>query len=415
MRDLLAQIIQLQQPLTPFADAIALLKAQACVCAHEEKPLMAAQGCVLAAPVIAGHALPPFDNSAMDGYGIDVTSAAYQAGQDFPVAEQVVAAGHPFQGTVPAGTAVRIFTGAPVPAGITAVEMQENTVRDGNRVRFTGTKPLFEGKNIRRAGEDISQGQIVLEAGRRLDAAALAVCAALGVSHVSVYRPLRVGVFSTGDELRDLGQTLSAGTTYDANRYGTQALVAGWGYSATDLGILPDDPVVIEQTLSQHAADYDVILTSGGVSVGGADYVKEAVTRLGHLMFWKLAIKPGKPIALGQIGACAFVGLPGNPVSSFVTTLLLVRPLLHALSGQTSTDPHRFKVPSGFIQTINSARMEWARVRLIEGRAVPYHHMGSGVLSSLIQSDGFVELPLGSYDIKIGDPLDFIPFSEFGI
>jgi molybdopterin molybdotransferase len=309
-------------------------------------PLAEAIGYVLAEDILSPIFVPPFDNSAMDGYAIRLADLANNnviplAGKSF--------AGQPFEGEWPAGSCVRIMTGAKIPDGCDAVIMQENTEVTDQGIQFnqTDVKPQ---NNIRPTGDDIKQGDIVLSKGARLTSRDIPMIATLGVSHVTVVRKPRVAFFSTGDELRPLGKTLTEGQIYDSNRYGIKPLIENFGCEAIDLGIIPDCPETLKATFEKAQTLADVVVTSGGVSVGEADYTKDILEQLGQIGFWKLAIKPGKPFAFGKLSTAWFCGLPGNPVSAVLTMYVLVQPLLAKLAGHTE-----WKAPESIPATTRSA------------------------------------------------------------
>lgn len=294
-------------------------------------PLADAIGYVLAEDILSPIFVPPFDNSAMDGYAIRLADLAQNnvmplAGKSF--------AGQPFEGEWPQGHCVRIMTGAKIPEGCDAVIMQENTQVTDAGIQFnqTDVKPQ---NNIRPMGDDITQGATVLAKGARLTARDIPMIATLGISHVTVVRKPRVAFFSTGDELKPLGETLEDGQIYDSNRYGIKPLIENFGCEAIDLGIIPDCPETLKATFEQAQTLADVVVTSGGVSVGEADYTKDILEELGEIGFWKLAIKPGKPFAFGKLSTAWFCGLPGNPVSAVLTMYVLVQPLLAKLAGHS--------------------------------------------------------------------------------
>jgi molybdopterin molybdotransferase len=379
----------------------------------ETVPLRAARGRVLAASVVAQRHVPPHDNSAVDGYAVFFDDLAADAPTVLPVTGRA-AAGHPLGRAARRGEAVRVFTGAPMPDGPDTVLMQEDCSETDGKVRIpTGIK---RGANFRRAGEDVKAGSTVLHAGQRLRAQEVGLAASLGFSELCVYGRLRVAIFSTGDEVRDPGAELPPGGIYDANRYVLQALLDGLGAEVTDLGILPDREPAIREALAAAAADHDLILTSGGMSTGEEDHVKAAVEAQGRLHFWRLAIKPGRPVAMGQVGHVPFMGLPGNPVAVMVTFLILTRPLVLRLSGAAGTVPRRFRVAAGFDYKKRSNRCEYVRVRLERGDggwvARKFPRDGAGILSSMVESDGLAEIGEGISRIEPGAGIDFIPFSE---
>ncbi|MGY3571430.1 molybdopterin molybdotransferase MoeA [Vibrio paucivorans] len=294
-------------------------------------PLAEALGYVLAEDVLSPIFVPPFDNSAMDGYAIRLQDLAQSS--TLPLAGKSFA-GQPFEGEWPLGTCIRIMTGAKIPEGCDAVIMQENTQVTDDGILFTQTdvKPQ---NNIRPCGDDIKQGDLVLAKGSRLSPRDIPMIASLGISHLTVVRKPKVAFFSTGDELKPLGEPLADGQIYDSNRYGIKPLIENFGCEAIDLGIIPDCPTKLKDTFEKAQSLADVVVTSGGVSVGEADYTKDILEELGEIGFWKLAIKPGKPFAFGELSNAWFCGLPGNPVSAVLTMYVLVQPMLAKLGGNT--------------------------------------------------------------------------------
>jgi molybdopterin molybdotransferase len=400
--------------LLSMSAALDLLGAKlAPVVEAETVPLRAARGRVLAAPLAAPRAVPPHDNSAVDGYAVCFDDLATDAPTMLPVTGRA-SAGHRLERAAKRGEAVRVFTGAPMPDGLDTVLMQEDCSEADGRVRIpTGIK---RGANRRLAGEDVKAGSIVLRVGQRLRAQEVGLAASLGFTKLCVFRRLRVAIFSTGDEVRDPGAELPAGSIYDANRYVLQALLDGLGAEVTDLGILLDREPTIRDALAAAARDHDLILTSGGMSTGDEDHVRAAVQAQGSLHFWRLAIKPGRPVAMGQVGRVPFMGLPGNPVAVMVTFLILARPLVLRLAGAADTVPRRFRVTAGFDYKKRSNRSEYVRVRLERGPngwvARKFPRDGAGILSSMVESDGLAEIGEGISRIEPGAPIDFIPFSE---
>ncbi|MCL2524534.1 MAG: molybdopterin molybdotransferase MoeA [Betaproteobacteria bacterium] len=390
-----------------------LLAAAQPVVENRSLPLTVIAGRVLAAAQFATVDSPPLDNSAMDGYAVrlaDVTAA----GVCLPVSQRIVAGnlGEPLR----AGTAARIFTGAPVPPGAEAVIMQERCAASGETVVINHVPRA--GENIRRAGEDMAAGSEILRAGIRLRPQDLALAASGGLPELPVCRRLRVGVFFTGDELAQPGEPLPPGGIYNSNRYALRALLEGLGCEVRDLGTVPDSLAATREALRKVAADNDLIVTSGGVSVGEEDHVKPAVEAEGRLDLWKIAIKPGKPLAFGAVrrnkgdGEAWFIGLPGNPVSAFVTFLVLVRPFVLRLQGVADVAPRSFALRADFDWPRLEGRTEFLRCRInADGGVEPYRNQGSGVATSLCWGDGLVQAPPDSA-IARGDQVRFIPFSE---
>ena len=358
------------------------------------------QGYILAEDVLSPLNMPPFDNSAMDGYAFRF--AEWVEGQALAVAGTALA-GQPFTGDIPAGACLRIMTGAQVPAGLDTVIMQEHTVQTSEGVLFT--QPPKAKANIRYLGEEIRTGDVVLKAGSRLHARALPLLATLGLSEIKVRRRLKVAIFSTGDELKLPGTPLQAGEIYDSNRYGIEAMLNRMGIECLNLGIIPDDPAQLRDTFIQAAQSADAIITSGGVSVGEADYTKDLLLELGEVCFWSVAMKPGKPFAYGKIREKYFFGLPGNPVSAFVTFYQLVQPALRKLAGEISVAPLR--IPAIAEHNFRSAknRVDFQRGLisvdadgLITVRSTGAQ--GSGMFTSLCAANCFVivekDVPAGS-------------------
>jgi molybdopterin molybdotransferase len=383
----------------------------------EEVGLRRAAGRVLAADVIAPDSLPPFDNSAVDGFALRHADLAGAGVTRFTVVDRV-AAGHAAGRPVGAGEAIRIFTGAPMPAGADTVVMQEDCrVENGTVIVPSGLKP---GANRRLAGEDIRVGTVALAAGQRLSARHVTLAAALGVPALAVSRKIRVAVFSTGDEIVEPGTRRPPSALYDANRYLIAGLIEQLDAESTDLGILADDPARLTAALGAAAAAHDVVLTTGGVSTGEADHVRTAVEAVGSLVFWRVAIKPGRPVAMGVISGAvgsqaAFVGLPGNPVAAFVTFVRVVRPLLLRLSGALPEPLTALPVRAGFAYRKKQGRREYVRVRLAMADGVltaeKHPQDGAGVITSLTATHGLVELAEDTTRVEPGATVGFLPYA----
>lgn len=401
----------MSKPLTPIAEALSHVLAQVPVAPGSESVLLgAALNRVLAEPLIAAVDVPAYDNSAMDGYALN-TPDAHAPGAVLPVS-QTIAAGHPGRPLAP-GTAARIFTGAPIPPGANAVVMQEYTEARAGAVAITQLpRP---GENIRVRGHDIARGSTVLAGGRRLRPQDLGLIASLGYEQVTVRRPLTVALLNTGDEVVAPGAALAPGQLYDSNSFTLDALLQGLGMRVRKLGIVADTPAATEAALQQAAREADVVISTGGVSVGAEDHVRAAVEKLGKLSLWKLAIKPGKPFSFGQVAGKPFFGLPGNPVAVFVTFVLLVRPYLLRMQGAAGAEPAAFAVKAGFAVKEAGTRQEYLRVRLVnkQGELVAqmYPDQGSSILTSLSWADGFAVIPLGT-TVEPGAKIDYLPFAE---
>jgi molybdopterin molybdotransferase len=383
------------------------------VATSEDVRLAVAAGRILATPLRAGLDLPSFDNSAVDGYAVAFADLAATGETILPVAGRS-AAGHASCAVFARGTTVRIFTGAPMPAGTDTVFMQEDVrILDDGRIALPAG--LERGDNRRPRGEDVVAGSLVLDSGRRLRPHDIALAAALGNTTLTVRRRLRVAVLSTGDEVVSPGEPLPAAGLYDANRFALMALLDRQGCAVTDLGIVRDDRAAVETRLVAAVREHDLVLTSGGVSTGDEDHVRAAVEAIGTLVFWKLAIKPGRPVAMGVLDGTPLVGLPGNPVAVFVTFAYIVRPLLAALAGEAVEPRYPLEVRSTFAHRKKRGRREFLRVTLdrdAEGavRARLYAVEGAGVLSSLTQTDGLVEVP---EDVTAIGPGDLLAFSAY--
>ena len=407
-------------PLLPLADMERLIGERIAPVAETERVALGrARGRVTAADVIASVDLPPFDNSAVDGYAVRHADLASDADTRLAIGGRLTA-GARADIALQTGQAIRIFTGAPMPAGADTVFMQEDVTVDGDSVVLP--RGLAPGANRRLAGEDVPAGNVVLPAGTVLEPQHVALAAALGITALEVRRRLKVAIFSTGDEVVEPGAPRSAAAIYDANRYLLAALLERLGAAVTDLGILADAPDALADALQAAAGAHDLIVTSGGVSTGEADYVRAAVERIGSLVFWRVAIKPGRPVAMGVIragantGSAAFVGLPGNPVAVFVTFVRVVKPLLRRLSGAQPQELLALPVRAAFAYRKKKDRREYVRVALRraadgEIEAVKHPQDGAGILTSLTETDGLLEFPEDVTAIEPGTRVGFLSYA----
>lgn len=397
--------------LRPVDVAIADLLAQRpALPAMETLPLAQAAGRTLAQAVVASRAMPAWDNSAMDGYALRAADVPAGGGY-LPLAGRV-AAGDSGETAVPAGHAVRIFTGAPLPPGTDTVVAQEQAQAQGEGVLLPA---CVAGSHVRRRGEEFAAGAQVLAAGQHLRAAELGLLASLGQASVAVYKRLRVGLLSSGNELREPGETLAPGQIYDANHYSLQTALQGWGLEVGRCGVLADRLQDTRAALQQAAQEWDVLISSGGVSVGAEDHLKQAVRDLGELQLWRLAIQPGKPFAFGKVGATPWIGLPGNPVAALLTALVVARPFLLAAQGRRDVMPRQLSVPAGFAWPRANARRQYLRARLenVQGelRLLPYAQQGSAMLSSLCWAEGLAVVEAGRI-VAEGECVGFIALND---
>jgi molybdopterin molybdotransferase len=366
---------------------------------------------VLASDIVSPHDVPGHDNSAMDGYAVrfadlnrDGETTLTRIGESF--------AGKPSGATVGPGQCVRIFTGGVMPAGSDSIVMQERATAEGDRVRVAAGAVAKLGQNRRFAGEDLKRGQVVFERGQLVRPAELGMLASLGIGEVTVYRKLRVAYFSTGDELKSIGTPLAAGEIYDSNRYTLHGMLARLHCDAIDMGVVPDVPEALERAFAGAAGCADVVITSGGVSVGEADFVKALMDKLGEVLFWKIAMKPGRPLAYGKIGGAHFFGLPGNPVSVMVTFYEFVQDALKLLQGQRAAAPlPTFKVPLAAPIRKVPGRTEFQRAILAPDAAGEWTvrttgDQGSGILSSMSRANCFVVLSPDTASCAVGDLVD---------
>ena len=397
---------------TPVSEALDLLeqRLQCCVpvetCAAE-----ASDGRILAHAVVAARSHPPCSNSAVDGYAF---SGGLEAdAQSFELRQGRSAAGEAFAGQLLPGQALRILTGAALPEGADTVVLQEDVQIEGGQLEVVG--PLKAGANARAAGEDMQQGAEIFQEGHQLRPEELGVMAAAGLGEVSVFKPLKVAVISTGAELRAPGQAARVDQIFDANRPMLCALLRRWGMEVVDIGIVPDEAAAVRAALDRAAARADVILTSGGVSAGDEDHMSAVLRAGGGMALWRIAVKPGRPLALGVWGGVPVFGLPGNPVAAFVCTLIFARPALLRLAGAGFQVPKALHLPAAFSKSKKAGRREYLRGRLRDGAVEVFASEGSGRVSGLSWAEGLVELPDVAAEILPGQTVCFLPYASFGL
>ncbi len=393
----------------PVDDALAHLRDKlACVSGAERLPVQEAADRVLAEDVMAKLSNPPHPNTAVDGYGF--AGGRAEGPHVLPLVSERATAGA-LPGAVPEGSAIRVLTGARLPEGVDTVVLQEDVTVAAGQVAFNG--PVKQGANTRRAGEDVVAEDVILRAGRRLTPADLALASAAGLGNLPVRARLRVGVLSTGDELLPAGTPHAPGRIYDANRPMLLALLEKLGHAPVDLGHVRDDRAALRAAFDAGAARCDAMLTSGGASAGDEDHVSALLSEAGAMELWRIAVKPGRPLALGLWQGAPVFGLPGNPVAALVCALVFARPALGVLAGQDWQDPQGFAVPAGFAKSKKPGRREFLRARLRDGVAERFASEGSGRISGLSWAEGLIELPDGAVEIKPGDPVRYIPYSSF--
>ncbi|MBL6636923.1 MAG: molybdopterin molybdenumtransferase MoeA [Planktomarina sp.] len=397
---------------TPVSEALGLLeqRLQCCV-SVEQCAVEASDGRILAHPVVAARSHPPCANSAVDGYAF---CGGLQAGaQSLDLCEGRSAAGEAFAGRIMPGQALRIFTGAALPDGADTVVLQEDVRMEAGRLLVTG--PLRAEANARAAGEDMQQGAQIFPAGHQLRPEDLGVMVAAGLGEVSVYKPLKVAVISTGAELRAPGQAARVDQIFDANRPMLSAVLRRWGMEVVDMGIVPDEAGAVGAALDQAAERADVIITSGGASAGDEDHMSAVLRAGGGMALWRIAVKPGRPLALGVWSGVPVFGLPGNPVAAFVCTLIFARPALLQMAGAGFQVPQALHVPAAFSKSKKAGRREYLRARLRNGAAHVFASEGSGRVSGLSWAEGLVELPDAAAEITPGQSVCFLPYASFGL
>lgn len=393
--------------LVSVEEVLEILLSQAnCLLKTTTKPIEGCLGFTLAENIISAINIPPKDNSSVDGYAFNVSD---WEGKPLPLGGRICAGD--VSPPLKTGTIVQIFTGAQIPQGANCVVIQEECEEIDAQVEVFCAADI--GENIRKQGEDIRSGEVVLKKGQKIRPQEIGLLAAIGLQNVVVYRPLKVAIFSTGNEIINPGTPLKTGQIYNSNRWTLRGLLADMVVKVLDLGIIADNYQATEQALQNASEQADLIITSGGVSVGQEDHIKTALANLGELIVWKVKMKPGKPLAFGKIGRAFLLGLPGNPVSTFAVFNLLVRPFMAILMGQISYSQAQYELEADFNWRQKSDRREYLRAQQFGKKVVIYPHQGSAVLSSVVWADGFCQLERGC-TIKKGQKVIFIPFSQWG-
>jgi molybdopterin molybdotransferase len=406
----------------PHGEALAILKSRVRpVVETEDVVLDSAAGRYLAEAIVAPRPIPAHDNAAVDGYAFAHSAYDQQAGARFKLVGEA-SAGHPIAANPPSDSAIRIFTGAVVPSGFDTVAMQEDVRLEKRDEAWWALIPagLKQGANRRLAGEDSKPGALLVEAGTRLRPQDVASAAACGLGQLRCYARLKVGIVSTGDEILRAGAEFVLGKVYDANAPMLEGLVEAVGARPVNLGVLPDKADLVRAALTDAARSYDVLVISGGASQGAEDHVVRAIDALGKRHLWQIAIKPGRPMSFGQIGDCVILGLPGNPVAVFVCFLIYVRPVLARLAGGAWPEPVRYPLPAAFAQKKKPGRREFWRAQLTRDNngqlsVAKFPRDGSGLISSLRDAYGLIEVAEEVSEVREGDLVDFIPFAELGL
>ena len=396
---------------TPLDDALLHLETSLTPIIDKEViPINATVGRILAGDLKAGSDSPPFSNSAVDGYAFRFADAH---GEYLELKKGRAAAGHPFSQAIEKGQAIRIFTGAVLPVGTDTVVLQEDVKLEDNKIYFENS--LQVGANTRTVGEDIKKGQVIAFKRDLMTAFMAASSISSGIKRAQVYKKLRVGIFSTGDELIDFQQSLKFGSVFDVNSPMLYSLLKAWGNEVSELGKIPDNINVLRDKLNKASETFDVLITSGGASAGDEDHLASLLNNEGQVTEWRVAIKPGRPMAMGFWRDIPIFGLPGNPVAAATCALVFVRPALSKLSGGNWIVPQAYYMPAAFEKTKKAGRREFLRARVINDKVEIFKSEGSGLTSGLAWATGFVELPDEEIKINIGDKVKYIPFSSFDL
>ena len=390
-------LLHLETSLTPIID-------------KEVIPINATVGRILAGDLKAGSDSPPFSNSAVDGYAFRFADAH---GEYLELKKGRAAAGHPFSQAIEKGQAIRIFTGAVLPVGTDTVVLQEDVKLEDNKIYFENS--LQVGANTRTVGEDIKKGQVIAFKRDLMTAFMAASSISSGIKRAQVYKKLRVGIFSTGDELIDFQQSLKLGSVFDVNSPMLSSLLKAWGNEVSELGKIPDNINVLRDKLNKASETFDVLITSGGASAGDEDHLASLLNNEGQVTEWRVAIKPGRPMAMGFWRDIPIFGLPGNPVAAATCALVFVRPALSKLSGGNWILPQAYYMPAAFEKTKKAGRREFLRARVINDKVEIFKSEGSGLTSGLAWATGFIELPDEKISICFGDKVKYIPFSSFDL
>ena len=397
---------------TPVDDALERLKSVSkCLVETEKLSAKDAIGRILATNIHAGYSSPPHANSAVDGYAVNSKDLKKSGLISLTILPGRAAAGHPFSGEITEGDALPIYTGAKMPIGADTVILQEDTVSENSKVSFYG--PIKPGSNTRDLGEDVEENTLILPKGRRITPGDIALMASTGVSSITVYSRLKVGIFSTGDEVINSDVDPSAGQVFDANRPLLNSLLDEWGFDVIDFGILRDNRKHIETELAKASGQVDVIITSGGASAGQEDHMSAILTKNDSLAVWRIAVKPGRPLILAVYNGKPVFGLPGNPVAAGTCAMVFATPALNVFSGSNWLEPLSFELPANFSKSKKAGRREFLRARIRNGKVDIFKSEGSGRISGLSWAEGFVDLPEHELSVMPGENVKYIPFSSY--